>query len=211
MQKLSLINLLMNNFLIKWINQTYIDIIEKENYLNELDSNIGDGDHGTAILKGISSVKKILNTVDFEIDINIFNKIAKKIRSDMGGASGILTSIFFEELSNLNFNKVEISLIPIFENTVLRIKKRGKVEPGDKSLLDVYNSVYLYLKKNNKIINIYDVIKNSTNSTIDMEASVGRAKFLEKKGLGFIDPGAKSTEILLINFFKEILNEKNYK
>ena len=199
----------MNNFLIKWINQTYIDIIEKENYLNELDSNIGDGDHGTAILKGISSVKKILNTVDFEIDINIFNKIAKKIRSDMGGASGILTSIFFEELSNLNFNKVEISLIPIFENTVLRIKKRGKVEPGDKSLLDVYNSVYLYLKKNNKIINIYDVIKNSTNSTIDMEASVGRAKFLEKKGLGFIDPGAKSTEILLINFFKEILNEKN--
>ena len=201
----------MNNFLIKWINQTYIDIIEKENYLNELDSNIGDGDHGTAILKGISSVKKILNTVDFEIDINIFNKIAKKIRSDMGGASGILTSIFFEELSNLNFNKVEISLIPIFENTVLRIKKRGKVEPGDKSLLDVYNSVYLYLKKNNKIINIYDVIKNSTNSTIDMEASVGRAKFLEKKGLGFIDPGAKSTEILLINFFKEILNEKNNK
>jgi len=211
MQKLSLINLLMNSFLTKWINQTYIDIIEKENYLNELDSNIGDGDHGTAILKGISSVKKILNTVDFEIDINIFNKIAKKIRSDMGGASGILTSIFFEELSNLNFNKVEISLIPIFENTVLRIKKRGKVEPGDKSLLDVYNSVYLYLKKNNKIINIYDVIKNSTNSTIDMEASVGRAKFLEKKGLGFIDPGAKSTEILLINFFKEILNEKNYK
>jgi len=201
----------MNSFLTKWINQTYIDIIEKENYLNELDSNIGDGDHGTAILKGISSVKKILNTVNFEIDINIFNKIAKKIRSEMGGASGILTSIFFEELSNLNFNKSEISLIPIFENTVLRIKKRGKVEPGDKSLLDVYNSVYLYLKKNNKIINIYDVIKNSTNSTIDMEASVGRAKFLEKKGLGFIDPGAKSTEILLINFFKEILNEKNYK
>ena len=137
----------MYSFLINWINQTYIDILEKENYLNELDSNIGDGDHGTAILKGISSVKKILNTVNFEIDINIFNKIAKKIRSEMGGASGILTSIFFEELSNLNFNKSEISLIPIFENTVLRIKKRGKVEPGDKSLLDVYNSVYLYLKK----------------------------------------------------------------
>ncbi len=200
----------MYSFLINWINQTYIDILEKENYLNELDSNIGDGDHGTAILKGITSVKEILNTVNFKFDITTFNQIAKKIRLEMGGASGILTSIFFEELSNLNLNKDRIYLIPIFENTVLRIKKRGKVEPGDKSLLDVYNSVYLYLKQNNEIINIYDVIRKSTISTIDMEASVGRAKFLEKKGLGFIDPGAKSTEILLINFFKEVLNEKNY-
>ena len=200
----------MYSFLINWINQTYIDILEKENYLNELDSNIGDGDHGTAILKGITSVKEILNTVNFKFDITTFNQIAKKIRLEMGGASGILTSIFFEELSNLNLNKDRIYLIPIFENTVLRIKKRGKVEPGNKSLLDVYNSVYLYLKQNNEIINIYDVIRKSTISTIDMEASVGRAKFLEKKGLGFIDPGAKSTEILLINFFKEVLNEKNY-
>ena len=200
----------MYSFLINWINKTYIDIREKENYLNELDSNIGDGDHGTSILKGITSVKETLNTVNFKFDITIFNQIAKKIRLEMGGASGILTSIFFEELSNLNLNKDRIYLIPIFENTVLRIKKRGKVEPGDKSLLDVYNSVYLYLKQNNEIINIYDVIRESTISTIDMEASVGRAKFLEKKGLGFIDPGAKSTEILLINFFKEVLNEKNY-
>jgi len=200
----------MYSFLINWINQTYIDILEKENYLNELDSNIGDGDHGTAILKGITSVKEILNTVNFKSDITTFNQIAKKIRLEMGGASGILTSIFFEELSNLNLNKDRIYLIPIFENTVLRIKKRGKVEPGDKSLLDVYNSVYLYLKQNNEIINIYDVIRESTISTIDMEAAVGRAKFLEKKGLGFVDPGAKSTEILLINFFKEVLNEKNY-
>ena len=199
----------MNRFLINWINQTYFDIVEKEKYLNELDFNVGDGDHGTAILKGIHSVKKILDIDDFNFDSNTFNLIAKTMRLEMGGASGILTSIFFEELSNLKLNKNKVSLILVFENTVLRIKKRGKVEPGNKSLLDVYNSVYLYLKQNNEIINIYDVIRKSTNSTIDMEALVGRAKFLEKKGLGFIDPGAKSTEILLINFFKEILNEKN--
>ena len=199
----------MNRFLINWINQTYLDIVEKEKYLNELDFNVGDGDHGTAILKGIHSVKKILDIDDFKFDSNTFNLIAKTMRLEMGGASGILTSIFFEELSNLKLNKNKVSLILVFENTVLRIKKRGKVEPGNKSLLDVYNSVYLYLKQNSDIINIFDVIRKSTNSTIDMEASVGRAKFLEKKGLGFIDPGAKSTEILLINFFKEILNEKN--
>ena len=138
----------MNKFLINWINQTYLEIVEKEKYLNELDFNVGDGDHGTAILKGISSVKKILDIDDFKFDNNTFNLIAKTMRLEMGGASGILTSIFFEELSNLKLNKNEVSLIPIFENTVLKIKKRGKVEPGDKSLLDVYNGVYLYLKQN---------------------------------------------------------------
>ena len=148
----------MNRFLINWINQTYFDIVEKEKYLNELDFNVGDGDHGTAILKGIHSVKKILDIDDFKFDSNTFNLIAKTMRLEMGGASGILTSIFFEELSNLKLNKNEVSLIPIFENTVLKIKKRGKVEPGDKSLLDVYNGVYLYLKQNSDIINIFDVI-----------------------------------------------------
>ena len=38
-----------------------------------------------------------------------------------------------------------------------------------------------------------------------MEAQVGRAKFLEKKGLGFIDPGAKSTEIILREYFAAVL------
>ena len=70
----------MNRFLINWINQTYFDIVEKEKYLNELDFNVGDGDHGTAILKGIRSVKKILKIDDFKFDSNTFNLIAKTMR-----------------------------------------------------------------------------------------------------------------------------------
>ena len=72
-------------------------------------------------------VKKILDIDDFKFDNNTFNLIAKTMRLEMGGASGILTSIFFEELSNLKLNKNEVSLIPIFENTVLKIKKREVV------------------------------------------------------------------------------------
>ena len=69
----------MNKFLINWINQTYFDIVEKEKYLNELDFNVGDGDHGTAILKGIRSVKKILDIDDFKFDSGTIAKKTKVV------------------------------------------------------------------------------------------------------------------------------------
>ena len=58
----------------------------------------------------------------------------------------------------------------------------------------------------NKILNILDDALESTKS---MEAKVGRAKFLDTKGIGITDPGAFSTTLILKEFFKEFLNEKN--
>ena len=58
----------------------------------------------------------------------------------------------------------------------------------------------------NKIITKID---ESLEYTKSLEARVGRAKFLDSKGVGVIDPGAYSTSIILKEFFKEINNEKN--
>ncbi len=52
---------------------------------------------------------------------------------------------------------------------------------------------------------INEILSLSLSKTKDMKAQVGRAKFLEKKGLGFIDPGAQSTEIILREYFEAIL------
>ena len=52
-------------------------------------------------------------------------------------------------------------------------------------------------------------IDESLEYTKSLEARVGRAKFLDSKGVGVIDPGAYSTSIILKEFFKEINNEKN--
>ena len=52
---------------------------------------------------------------------------------------------------------------------------------------------------------INKILSQSLEKTKDMEAKVGRAKFLENKGVGFVDPGAKSTEIILRAYFESVL------
>ena len=110
-----------------------------------------------------------------------------------------------------NLQKLNSSILDILNNTIIKIKKRGNVEVGDKSILDVYVPIFNYLENNNQyqIDNLMKLIDDSVNKTKLMEANVGRAKFLETKGVGVIDPGALSTSMILKEFFKERNNEEN--
>ena len=97
----------------------------------------------------------------------------------------------------------------IFEKSIDKIMKIGKVKAGDKSILDIYIPVLNFLKKNSdfqfKKNEINEILSLSLAKTKEMEAQVGRAKFLENRGLGFIDPGAKSTVIILREYFESLL------
>ena len=194
-----------------WINNSYSQI--KENYveINNLDQKLGDGDHGSTILKGLDTAVVNLNIISSENLSFFMSEISKLMRISMGGASGILMTIFIKEVGNINYDNFRLSLLDILSTTIEKIKKRGKVNFGDKSILDIYIPVYDEIVANdiihmNKILNILDHALESTKS---MEAKVGRAKFLDTKGFGIIDPGAFSTTLILKEFFKEFLNEKN--
>ena len=194
-----------------WINNSYSQI--KENYveINNLDQKLGDGDHGSTILKGLDTAVVDLNIISSENLSFFMSEISKLMRISMGGASGILMTIFIKEVGNINYDNFHLSLLDIFSITIEKIKKRGKVNFGDKSILDIYIPVYDEIVANdiihiNKILNILDDALESTKS---MEAKVGRAKFLDTKGFGITDPGAFSTTLILKEFFKEFLNEKN--
>lgn len=194
-----------------WINNSYSQI--KENYveINNLDQKLGDGDHGSTILKGLDTAVVNLNIISSENLSFFMSEISKLMRISMGGASGILMTIFIKEVGNINYDNFRLSLLDIFSTTIEKIKKRGKVNFGDKSILDIYIPVYDEIVANdiihmNKILNILDHALESTKS---MEAKVGRARFLDTKGIGITDPGAFSTTLILKEFFKEFLNEKN--
>ena len=194
-----------------WINNSYSQI--KENYveINNLDQKLGDGDHGSTILKGLDTAVVNLNIISSENLSFFMSEISKLMRISMGGASGILMTIFIKEVGNINYDNFRLSILDIFSITIEKIKKRGKVNFGDKSILDIYIPVYDEIVANdiihmNKILNILDHALESTKS---MEAKVGRAKFLDTKGFGITDPGAFSTTLILKEFFKEFVNEKN--
>ena len=194
-----------------WINNSHYQI--KENYveINNLDQKLGDGDHGSTILKGLDTAVANLNIISSE-DLSFFmSEISKLMRISMGGASGILMTIFIKEVGNINYDNFRLSILDVFSNTIEKIEKRGKVNFGDKSILDIYIPVYDEILSNefihiNKILNVLDHALESTKS---MKAKVGRAKFLDTKGIGITDPGAFSTTLILREFFKEFLNEKN--
>ena len=193
----------------KWILNSYDKILSDYVYLDKLDQQVGDGDHGSTILKGMKVAKELfLSNLDYPIEESMAI-ISKQMRIEMGGASGILMSIFFAESGKIDETSLDLSIIKIFEKTIDKIMKRGKVEAGDKSILDIYIPISNFLKQNtnfqSKKEEINKILSQSLEKTKDMEAKVGRAKFLENKGVGFVDPGAKSTEIILRAYFESVL------
>ena len=192
-----------------WIVNSYDRIKSNSVELDKLDQLVGDGDHGSTILKGMTVVKQsFLENLNSPLD-ETMAAISKQMSIEMGGASGILMTIFFNESGKIDESNLTLSIIDIFEKSIEKIMKRGKVKAGDKSILDIYIPVLNFLQKNSdfqsKKNEINEILSLSLAKTKEMEARVGRAKFLEKKGLGFIDPGAKSTEIILREYFAAIL------
>ena len=193
----------------KWILNSYDMILTEYVHLDKLDQQVGDGDHGSTILKGMKVAKEFfLSNLDYPIEESMAI-ISKQMRIEMGGASGILMSIFFAESGKIDETSLNLSINNIFEKTIDKIMKRGKVEAGDKSILDIYIPISNFLKQNtnfqSKKEEINKILSQSLEKTKDMEAKVGRAKFLEHKGVGFVDPGATSTEIILRAYFEAVL------
>ena len=193
----------------KWILNSYDMILTEYVHLDKLDQQVGDGDHGSTILKGMKVAQELfLSNLDYPIEESMAI-ISKQMRIEMGGASGILMSIFFAESGKIDETSLNLSINNIFEKTIDKIMKRGKVEAGDKSILDIYIPISNFLKQNtnfqSKKEEINKILSQSLEKTKDMEAKVGRAKFLEHKGVGFVDPGASSTEIILRAYFEAVL------
>ncbi len=193
----------------KWILNSYDKINSDYVELDKLDQLVGDGDHGSTIYKGITVAKQLyLNNLTSPLD-ETMAIISKQMRIEMGGASGILMSIFFDESGKIDKSNLNSSIMDIFEKSIDKIMKIGKVKAGDKSILDIYIPVLNFLKKNSdfqfKKNEINEILSLSLAKTKEMEAQVGRAKFLENRGFGFIDPGAKSTEIILREYFESLI------
>ena len=106
----------------KWITNSCLIIKENCQKINMLDQEIGDGDHGTTILRGLEeAVSHFSTNNEFNNSISFMNEISKLMRVSMGGASGILMTIFFKELGNLNFNDLYNTILTTFSNTINKI------------------------------------------------------------------------------------------
>ncbi|WAH44839.1 dihydroxyacetone kinase subunit DhaL (plasmid) [Alicyclobacillus fastidiosus] len=186
-------------------------VANQEQYLNSLDSAVGDGDHGTTVARGMRSAIEELQKQDYET-LNAINVVVGESMMDaMGGASGVLYCVFFRAARKCD-TYTELTL-DAFYNFVSRgleeLKRRSGAEAGDKTMLDALipavDTVRQHLEAGNTDLiaalqEVAQAARQGSDSTKEMTARFGRAKFLGERALNNVDPGSVSIAILFESF-----------
>lgn len=183
-------------------------IIESKPLLTEVDSAIGDGDHGIGMSVGFTEAKANLEKQDFETINDVFKTIGMSMISSMGGASGVIFgTLFVGGIKNLEkADTLDVALMAsIFEKSLQAIKDRGKANLGDKTMIDALEPAVEGLKEcaandEEDILASLKVAEQKANEGVEKSkeyvAKFGRAKSLGDRAIGHQDAGATSIWII---------------
>lgn len=181
-------------FIKNWVSAWSEELLKNKDYLNELDTPIGDDDHGTNMERGAKAVQEVLAN-EFVDPQELIKKVAMALLTKVGGASGVIYGTAFLEMSK------ETELSAMINAGIAGIVKRGKAEVGDKTLLDVWIPVADLVTKNSLT---EDQVEAAVQSTKPMLAKKGRAEFVGEESIGHVDPGSVSSGYLFKALAKEI-------
>ena len=198
------------------INNIKIIIIQNKDEIEKLDQQIGDGDHIFNILRGLEEISKLKDSlIEKSID-QLFKQLGVKIMTTVGGSSGALFATLLIGMSkkyNSQLNNT-VNLSNMFTEGVESMKKRGKSDIGEKTMLDVLIPVSKELQKlkNEKNLKkiaeqIKVIAEKGMLSTKDIIATKGRASFLGERSIGHIGPGARSSQLAIEAICNTILNK----
>ena len=197
------------------IRNIEITINNHKEEIEKLDQEIGDGDHIFNILRGLQELLNLKDKLVDETSDQIFKQLGMKIMTTVGGSSGALFATlligmskkFNPELNDLN------NLSEMFYEGVESMKKRGKSDIGEKTMLDVLipvSKTLNNLKDESNISKVAEkiiiVAKDGMLSTKDIIATKGRASFLGERAKGHIDPGARSSQLAIEAICNQFIN-----
>lgn len=181
-------------------------IIANKPYLTEIDSAIGDGDHGIGMAGGMQKAKrKLLKLEDQENVYHIFEEAGQAMLMSMGGASGVIFgSLYLAGAKGMESKKVltAFDLAEMEEKSLAAIQERGGAQVGDKTMVDALAPAVEALKKNADL-GLLEMLKQAEEAArIGMEdtkkyvAKFGRAKSLLERAIGHQDAGATSVYLI---------------
>lgn len=183
-----------------------IRIIQNKPYLTEVDSAIGDGDHGIGMKTGFKKAKaKLISAESFGSVNQVFALTGKTMMMSMGGASGILSGSMFSEGAKAVPVKNEFSsedIAQFFRGSLQVIKQRGGASIGDKTMVDALEPAVIALETNvsNGLTVMFAAAAAAAYAGVEctknMQAKFGRAKSLMERAIGFQDAGATSVWII---------------
>ncbi len=176
-------------------------LIDAEAYLSELDSMIGDGDHGICIANGMRRIRQRLMAIPADrgtLPFEIFNIMGRTMLL-VGGASGTFFGSMYNAAAETMKGKALIQVsdfAQMWEAAVFAIKKKGGAKEGDKTLIDALSPAVAALKdfQGRDYLTALQAAEEAAQvgmqHTKEMAAKFGRGKFLSERVLGCQDAGA---------------------
>lgn len=200
---------------IEMIKQVALSIIDSEPYLTDADRNLGDGDHGLGMERGMKAVIEKIESSSFNQISDVFKSAGMAMMSSMGGASGALFGTLFRNggkaldgEETLNSEGLKNFLNAANDG----VKLRGGASPGDKTMIDALEPAAREASENISLP-LYELISlvsqaadRGKEESKDMIATMGRAKTLGERSLGHPDAGACSVAIILKSM-SEFINQ----
>jgi len=192
---------------------------ENIKYLCQLDSVIGDGDHGTTISKAMDSAVTAIEKNNPGNISDLLKIAGNAIIDSAGGVTGIVFGSMFVEMGNavsVDLENAGLSeLEKIFEGALNSSMTVGKgTKPGEKTMVDALLPAVDNLKKaveSGKTLKealkiMSDSAFKGAEDTKKMIAMKGRARYLGERSLGLQDPGATSIALIIESFKNAVFN-----
>ena len=193
---------------LRWLQRIADVLHENAQYLTQLDSAIGDADHGANMDRGFKAVSDKFPTMA-AMDISTQLKtVGMTLVSTVGGASGPLYGTAFLRAGTAVAGKEELEagdLVTMLDAFLGGIVVRGKAQPGEKTMVDALTPALASAKQalaegvtvKELALRATKAAEEGMKATIPLLATKGRASYLGERSIGHQDPGATSSWLIL--------------
>ena len=198
-----------NKTITNWMSESATAVSAQCDYLTQLDSAIGDGDHGLNMRRGFDSVTKALAGQDDSLPPGRLLIVAgKTLVSTVGGASGPLWGTALRRAGRSLGDSEEFEaeeLAQALEAALEGVVELGAATQGDKTMVDALGPAVEGLNHAVEaerpiavaLTAAAEAAEEGMRATIPMQARKGRASYLGERSVGHQDPGATSTALIL--------------
>lgn len=195
---------------VDWVRRSAATVTEHRDELVELDRLIGDGDHGENLARGFAAVLGRLDALEeppAQIG-DVLRMVATTLMSTVGGAAGPLYGTAYLRASKATATAQLDSdgVVAMLEAALDGVVTRGKAGAGEKTMVDAWTPAVAAAVEaadqgappSEVLASAARAAHDGAEATVPLVATKGRASYLGERSAGHLDPGARSSELLLV-------------
>jgi phosphoenolpyruvate---glycerone phosphotransferase subunit DhaL len=195
--------------LTRWIGEFRRAIAANKDLLTQLDSAIGDADHGINMDRGLAAVVAAMDKQrPSHIAVLLRDVVAETLLGTVGGAAGMLYATFFLRMANAAGQADsldDLAFAKVLRAGLEEVAQRGRAAVGDKTMLDALTPAIETLEAalaggaglGTALRRATVAAEDGCDATVPMLARKGRASYLGQRSVGHQDPGATSAVLLI--------------